>query len=151
MQTRDNEGDRFNAQRLSQCPRCYYSAVLQSQLQFHVLHPFLYERGYGNRAMIVRSILPISSYLQIISTDRQTTWRRVLEMLTLTHLVKNFSVFYGIRRLISVFQSPPLVHILSQMHLVHTLPPDFFKIHYNIIFPSTPRPSEWSLPFKFSE
>jgi hypothetical protein len=29
------------------------------------------------------------------------------------------------------------------------LPPSFRKIHFNIIFPSTPMSSEWSLFFRF--
>jgi hypothetical protein len=35
------------------------------------------------------------------------------------------------------------------MHPVHIFSPYFPKIHYNIIFPSTPTSSEWSLPFRF--
>jgi hypothetical protein len=36
------------------------------------------------------------------------------------------------------------------MNPVHTIPPCFPKIHSNIIFPSMPRSSVWSLPFRFS-
>jgi hypothetical protein len=43
-----------------------------------------------------------------------------------------------------------LVLILSQMHTVHTFPLYFRKIQSNIIFPSTPRSSMWSLPFTFT-
>jgi len=50
-----------------------------------------------------------------------------------------------------VHNSPPLVPIPIQMHPVHTFLPYFPKIHFNIIFPSTPRYSEWSLPFRFSD
>jgi len=50
-----------------------------------------------------------------------------------------------------VHNSPPLVHILSQMNLVHTFTPNFPKINVNAILPSTPRSSEWSLPFRFSK
>jgi hypothetical protein len=35
------------------------------------------------------------------------------------------------------------------MNPFHTLQPDFQKIHFSIILPSTPRSSEWSLPFGF--
>jgi len=45
--------------------------------------------------------------------------------------------------------SPPLISILSQMYLVHTFPIYFPKIHSNTILPSSPRSSEWSLPFGF--
>jgi len=41
----------------------------------------------------------------------------------------------------------PVVHILDQMHPVHTFPPYFPKIYTNIILPST----LWSLPFRFSD
>jgi hypothetical protein len=47
--------------------------------------------------------------------------------------------------------SLPLVPILRQMNPVHTFPPYFPKIHSNIIFPSTPRSSERSLSFRFSD
>jgi hypothetical protein len=41
------------------------------------------------------------------------------------------------------------VSILSQMHPVDNFPAYFPKIHSNIIFPSMPQHSEWSLPFGF--
>jgi hypothetical protein len=37
---------------------------------------------------------------------------------------------------------PPLVPILSHMNLFYTFPPCFPKVHFNIILPSTPRPSD---------
>jgi hypothetical protein len=46
-----------------------------------------------------------------------------------------------------VHNSPPLVPILSHMHQVDNFPHNFPKIHSNVILPSTPRSSEWSLPF----
>jgi len=36
------------------------------------------------------------------------------------------------------------------MYPFHPFPHYFHKIHSNIIFPSTPRSSEWSLPFRVS-
>jgi hypothetical protein len=49
----------------------------------------------------------------------------------------------------SVHKSPPLGPILSQMHIVRTIPSHFSKIHFNIIFSSTLRSSKWSIPFRF--
>jgi hypothetical protein len=43
--------------------------------------------------------------------------------------------------------SPPLILILSHMNPV--LMSYLFKIHFNIILPSTPRSQKWCLPFMF--
>jgi len=40
-------------------------------------------------------------------------------------------------------QEPTTCPILSQMNPIHNLPPYLPKIHSNIIFPSTPRPSAY--------
>jgi hypothetical protein len=37
-----------------------------------------------------------------------------------------------------VHKSPPLVPILSQIYLIHTIPFYLFKIHSNIVHPPTP-------------
>jgi hypothetical protein len=50
----------------------------------------------------------------------------------------------------NVHKDTSLAPILSQMHSFHTFPPYFPKIHVNIIFPSKPRLSKWSLPFRIS-
>jgi hypothetical protein len=46
--------------------------------------------------------------------------------------------------------SLPPTTILSQMNLVHIPKSYFSKIHFNIILPSTPTSSEWSLLLRFS-
>jgi len=51
----------------------------------------------------------------------------------------------------SVLNSPPLVPILSQIHPVHTYPPYFPKIYFNIILPSMPMSSVWSLSVRFCD
>jgi hypothetical protein len=74
--------------------------------------------------------------------------RDLLEKLTGFHLVKKFPAFYGTRRFITAFTSapPPPVPILSQLDPVHNSTSYSLKIQLNIILPSTPRSTKWSLP-----
>jgi hypothetical protein len=60
--------------------------------------------------------------------------------LTVTQLVKKFPAFHGIQSLIIVHKIPPSDFMLIHIKLVNSLTFYFFKIHFNIILPSTPSP-----------
>ena len=64
--------------------------------------------------------------------------------LTGPQLVKKFSPFYGTHKFIIPFTSARLFPILSQINPIH-VHIYFLKISFNIILPSTPRASKWSL------
>jgi hypothetical protein len=49
-----------------------------------------------------------------------------------------------------LYKNPPTVPVLRLLHPAHTLPPYCFKIHLNIILPSTPMFLKRSLPCRFS-
>jgi hypothetical protein len=48
-----------------------------------------------------------------------------------------------------IHKSTPLVNVLNQTDTIHTVPAYFFKIYFNVILPSMPRSSKWSLYFYF--
>ena len=47
------------------------------------------------------------------------------------------------------YYSQPLNHNLSQINPAHFPKPNNLNNHFNIIIPSTPKPSKYSLPFMF--
>jgi hypothetical protein len=76
-----------------------------------------------------------------------TPWRTViLQKLIDTQLVKKSRLLWYSKVHYRSHKGPLVVPILNQMDQVHILPYSFTKIRSNIIVPSTPMSSEWSVP-----
>jgi hypothetical protein len=77
-----------------------------------------------------------------------TPWNRVLEKLIVTQLVTKPPAFYGTRRFIIVFTKARYWSLSCASWIQSTT---FHPIYCIIILLSTPRSSEWSLPFRISD
>lgn len=76
-------------------------------------------------------------------------WSGVLhEKLIVAQIIKKFPVLYGISKVIIMF----LVVSGPELDELALKPPTLFlKIYFNIISPSKPEYSNWSLPYTFSK
>ena len=73
-------------------------------------------------------------------------WSRVLlEKLTGSQLVKKFPSFYGTWRFIATFTRARHLSLSWARSIQSMLPSHWLIIHFNIILPSTPGSSKWSL------
>ena len=85
------------------------------------------------------------TYLLTYSMEQSPSWEanRFSASQEIPHILWNLKVHYLIH------MSPPLIPILTQLDPVHTPSSHFLKIHLNIIHPSAPGYSKWSLSLGF--
>ena len=92
----------------------------------------------------------IRELLTYLLTYLLTPWCRVLlEKLTGLQLVKKFSAFYGTRSFITAFKRPATYPYPEPARPSPHFPSQFLKINLNIILPSAPGSSKWSLSLMF--
>jgi hypothetical protein len=108
----------------------------------------IFEAPLGSTFLLCRTRPPVDckKLHRDVSATNRTCWnskpttrsRVPLENLTVAQLVKKFPVFYGTRRFIAVFTRASHWIVSWARWIQSTLShPISFKIHFNIIFPST--------------
>ena len=83
--------------------------------------------------------LCVNVYRHRVTTQLELINKRISSIII---ILPNPKIYYRI------YNSPPPVPILTQIIPIHALPSHSLKIYFNIIIPSTLRPSEWPLPLR---
>ena len=118
--------------------------IINSIIRLHLVGYFYW--------VILRCTYPWILNLKVyLLTYLLIPWSRVLpEKLSSFQLVKKFPAFYGTKKIhYCIHKCPPPVPILKQIDQVHTPTSHLLKIHLNVILPSKPGSSKWSLYLRF--
>jgi hypothetical protein len=94
---------------------------------------------------VVLFYIGITTYLLTYFMEQSPSWEanRFAASQEIPRILWNPKVHYRFHNF------PPPVPILSQLIPVHTPTSYFLKIHFNIILPSTPGTTQWSLSLRF--
>jgi hypothetical protein len=90
---------------------------------------------------------PISLFIAMTNSMQKSLFGKTKSLI----YSRNSPPFMNSKVNYHVHNSPQLGSIRRKMYTVPINTHHFFKIHFNIILPSTPRSLEWSLPFTFSD
>ena len=81
---------------------------------------------------------------------RRTFWYKYVKCNGQQKRQYNCTKAHGFMSYCNVHDSPPPLHTLSQTNPCYAIPNDLLKILSNILLPSMPSSSKWSLSFNFS-